>query len=153
MNSTAMNKKYSFLFPTLGYTNGTSLILLLGRLIFGAFFLSHGIQKITTYNELVNTFPDPIGLGTPASLILTIFAEFACSIAFIFGFLQRLAVIPMAFAMFICAVVVHAQSPFAEKEMALVYMVIFILMGAAGAGKYSIDYYLGRRLNRRNSRY
>ena len=32
------------------------------------------------------SFPDPLGVGSQMSLILAIFGELACSLAFIFGF-------------------------------------------------------------------
>lgn len=106
--------------------------------------MSHGIQKWTNFQELSSTFPDPIGLGSSLSLGLSIFAELGCSVAFIFGILYRLSLLPMIFMMIVAFFVIHGGDPFSDKELAFVYMVLFILMYIAGAGKYSVDWFLGK---------
>jgi putative oxidoreductase len=35
--------------------------------------------------------------------------------------------------------VIHANDAFAAKELAFIYLVIFIIMFFTGAGKYSVD--------------
>lgn len=90
---------YSFLFPTKSNTTKVSLLLLAVRIIFGILLMNHGIQKWTNFQELSAVFPDPLGVGSPLSLGLAIFGELACSMAFIIGFLYRLAMIPMVFTM------------------------------------------------------
>lgn len=58
--------------------------------------------------------------------------------------------IPMIFTMGIAFFVIHANDAFAMKELALVYLIVFILMYISGPGKYSVDYMIGRQL--RNKR-
>ena len=82
---------YNFLFPTKPNTTKTSLLLLAVRIIFGVLLMNHGIQKWSNFQELSAVFPDPLGLGSPISLGLAIFGELVCSMAFIVGFLYRLA--------------------------------------------------------------
>ena len=49
------------------------------RLSFGlTMALAHGLPKIMNYSTMKNNFPDPIGIGNSASLVLVIFAEFFC---------------------------------------------------------------------------
>jgi putative oxidoreductase len=108
--------------------------------------MNHGIQKWSNFQELSTSFPDPLGLGSPLSLGLAVFAELACSMAFIIGFLYRLAMIPMIFTMVIAFFVIHANDVFAMKELVLVYLIIFVLMYISGPGKYSVDYVIGRQL-------
>ena len=86
-----------FLFPT--NPNGVfiSVILLVVRIVFGILMMNHGIDKWANYQELSTVFPDPLGIGSPLSLGLAIFGELACSMAFIIGFLYRLAMIPCLF--------------------------------------------------------
>ena len=86
------------------------------------------------------------------SLGLAIFGELVCSMAFIVGFLYRLAMIPMIFTMIVAFFVVHANDVFAVKELAFIYLVVFILMYIAGPGKFSIDHIIGNELLRRKSR-
>lgn len=140
---------YDFLFPTKPDTTKTSVLLLISRIIFGVLLMSHGIQKLSNFQELSTVFPDPLGLGSSVSLSLAIFGELVCSIGFIIGFLYRLALIPMIFTMCIAFFVIHANDVFAVKELAFVYMEVFILMYIAGPGNISIDRLIGKELSRR----
>ena len=88
---------YKFLFPSKPDGAATSAILLIVRIIFGVLLMNHGIEKWSNYQELSAVFPDPLGVGSPLSLGLAIFGELACSMAFIIGFLYRLAMLPMIF--------------------------------------------------------
>ncbi|MDR1004660.1 MAG: DoxX family protein [Prevotellaceae bacterium] len=137
------------LFPSKPDSAGASALLLLARIAFGLLFMSHGIQKWMSFQDLSASFPDPLGVGHSLSLMLAIFGELACSLAFIGGILYRLAMIPMIFTMCMAYFVIHGSDPFAVKEMALVYLIIFVLMYLAGPGKYSIDHWIGRFLNQK----
>lgn len=106
--------------------------------------MNHGIEKWSNYQELSAVFPDPLGIGSPLSLGLAIFGEMVCSMAFIVGFLYRLAMIPMIFTMCIAFFVVHGHDPFAVKELAFVYLVVFVLMYIIGPGKFAIDHWIAK---------
>ena len=127
-----------FLFPQPTDSKGFSLLLLCLRLFFGLMFMLHGIEKIYNYTELCFVFPDPIGLGSEISLILTIFAEMFCSIGFIAGALYRLSMIPMLVTMLIAFLHIHNGNIF-QGELSFIYLIVFILMYIAGPGQYSID--------------
>ena len=137
---------YSFLFPTKSNTTKVSLLLLAVRISFGILLMNHGIQKWTNFQELSAVFPDPLGVGSPLSLGLAIFGELACSMAFIIGFLYRLAMIPMVFTMAVAFFVIHGNDPFATKELAFVYLVVFILMYIIGPGKFAVDRWIRKAL-------
>ena len=132
---------YRFLFPSKPDGTAISLLLLALRILFGGLLLSHGIQKWTNFTEMSAVFPDPLGVGSQVSLGLAIFGELACSIGFIFGALYRLAMIPMIFTMAMAFFVIHSQDAFAVRELALVYLVVFVLMYIAGPGKFAVDRY------------
>ena len=72
------------------------------RLFVGILMLTHGIAKIENFDTLVDTFPDPIGLGT-LTLPLIILVEVGASILVMVGFLTRLALIPLIFSMIVAA--------------------------------------------------
>ncbi len=122
-----------------------SLLLLLGRVSFGILFLMHGLDKLLNYNQIVATFPDPLGIGREMSLILSIFAELICSLFFIAGLLFRIVLFPMIFSMAIALFVVHASQPFAAKELACIYMIVFTLLWLTGPGEYAFDQFLIKR--------
>lgn len=140
---------YRFLFPSNPNSTAVSLFLLAFRLLFGLLLMNHGIQKWAGYEELSAVFPDPLGIGSPLSLGLAIFGELVCSMAFIIGILYRLAMLPMIFTMGMAFFVIHGNDPFASKELALIYLIVFILLYISGPGKFSIDYILGRELSKR----
>lgn len=130
---------YRFLFPSKPDGTAISLLLLMLRILFGGLLLMHGIQKLNNFTEMSTVFPDPLGVGCNISLGLAIFGEVACSIGFIFGALYRLAMIPMIFTMCMAFFIIHGNDAFAVKELAFIYLVVFILMFITGPGKFSID--------------
>lgn len=144
-----MSVIYRFLFPVKPDTTAYSLFLLALRILFGLLLMSHGIQKFTHFAEMSATFPDPLGVGHGVSLGLAIFGELVCSVAFIFGFLYRLAMIPMIFTMGVAYFVIHGADPFAVKELAFVYLAVFVLLYIAGPGKYSLDRLIAVPLSKR----
>lgn len=139
---------YRFLFPSQPRSTKASLFLLIMRVFFGLLLMNHGIQKWGNYHELSATFPDPLGLGSPLSLGLAIFGELVCSMAFIIGLFYRLAMLPMIFTMAMAFFIIHGSDAFAVKELALIYLVVFVLMYISGPGKFSVDYLLGKELSK-----
>ena len=138
-----------FLFPVKPDGTFISVILLIVRVVFGVMLMNHGIDKWANYQELSAVFPDPLGIGSPLSLGLAIFGELACSMAFIIGFLYRLAMIPMIFTMCVAFFIVHADDPFAVKELAFVYLVVFVLVYIVGPGKFAVDRWISKSLFRK----
>ncbi|MES2457130.1 MAG: DoxX family protein [Bacteroidota bacterium] len=136
----AQNSGTKRLFNTHFNNEGVHFMLLIIRLAIGAFMLVHGYQKFAVLlGDTDIQFGDPIGLGVDLSFYLTVFAEFFCSIALIFGFATRLAVIPLIITMLVAVFIVHAPDGFDKKELGLHYLVVYLLLLVVGPGKYSID--------------
>ena len=125
----------------LGDTNGRADIgLLVLRVGVAAFMLfGHGAEKLVNFSERAISFPDPLGIGPVASLVLVVFAEFFCSLAIAFGFFTRLATIPPIITMLVAAFAIHSADPWAKQEFALMYFLIYLGVLIAGPGKFSID--------------
>ena len=117
----------------------THVSLLVLRLAAGGFMLTHGVPKMQRILSGEMKFGDPLGLGPEVSLVMIVFAEFVCSILIILGLGTRLAAVPLILAMAVAAFVAHAGDPFNRKEMALLYMVVFIVLLLSGGGNYSLD--------------
>ncbi|MES2647185.1 MAG: DoxX family protein [Bacteroidota bacterium] len=127
----------------------TNFALLVARVSVAALMLSHGLPKLMQFFQ-----PGPIefvpfmGLSPAISLGLAVFAEVVCSVFLLAGFVTRLSVIPLAITMFIAAFSIHQADPFAKKELAVMYLVIYVMLFFAGSGKYSVDHLLQRKQNK-----
>lgn len=114
--------------------------LLFLRVSFGATMLfSHGMPKLLKYNQMKNSFPDPLGIGNSASLILTIFAELLCPLFICLGVKVRITTLPIIITMLVAAFIIHAGDPFTKIEFPLLYAFAFIGILISGPGKYSLD--------------
>ncbi len=134
-----------FLFST-GYNKGiVNIWILVFRVAIGAIMIINALPKL---NMLLSgeeiKFLDPIGLGAKISLILVVFAEFFCSVLLIVGFVTRLATIPLIFTMFVAAFIHHAGDPFSAKQLAILFMIIYVNFFFIGPGTFSIDRLLSK---------
>ncbi len=124
--------------------------LLCVRVLVGLTMLTHGTPKLLRLgNDGPLSFGDPLNIGPEASLILTIFAEFVCSIFIIAGLGTRLAVVPLMLTMLVAAFVVHKADGFGKQELAVLYLVIYFFLFIAGSGRYSVDRILEKSWNRK----
>ena len=113
--------------------------LLILRLGLGAMMLTHGWPKVQKILAGDWTFANPIGVGEAPSLLLAALAEFGCSLLVLVGFRVRLAVLPILFTMLVAAIIVHANDPWARKELPLLYASGYATLLLLGGGRYSVD--------------
>ena len=121
--------------------------LLVLRLAFGGMMLTHGVPKLLAFSEKADSFPDPIGVGSALALTLAVFAEVVCAGLVIVGAFTRLAVIPLMVTMAVAAFIVHGSDPLERKELALLYLAAFLVIGLLGAGRHSVDARLPSRFD------
>lgn len=128
-------------------TNDTkvSIALLILRLYAGIAMITHGYPKLINYSDKAGNFPDPFGFGSEVSLILTIFAEFFCSLFLVFGFLSRLVLIPLIITLATIIFVIHSDDAFGKIELPLFYLVSYIILYIIGVGKFSVDKFLSKK--------
>ena len=113
--------------------------LFLLRVIFGLLLMQYGWEKFSKYAEWSKDFPDPLGIGSPASLALCIFAELFCAGFLVLGLFSRFVLVPLIINMVVIALVVHADDPMREREHAISFLIPFLTIFMAGPGKYSVD--------------
>ena len=99
----------------------------------------HGWGKLTNFSSYSTDFADPFGLGSAASLALTVFAEFFCAIAVALGILARLAALPIIIMFLTIVLIIHGNDPWAKQEFGLLYLIPFVTILLTGPGKYSLD--------------
>lgn len=120
------------------FLNNLGLALL--RIGGAGLLLSHGVPKLQLlFQGGTIEFPDPLGIGPSPTLFLAVFAEFLCAVLVLIGFKTRLAAIPVAITMLVAALVQHAPDPFAQKEKALLFLLIFVCVALLGPGAFSVD--------------
>lgn len=130
------------------YSREINAALLFLRVSIGIFMLTHGTSKLITLLEGGPiSFADPIGIGPVASLALAVFAEVFCSLLLIFGIATRFAVIPLLITMLVAVLIVHSADVFGVKEMALFYFIVYTTIAITGAGKFSVDNLVYKKIN------
>ncbi|MFD2998753.1 DoxX family protein [Pontibacter toksunensis] len=130
------------LFATSINPSKVHLALLLLRVVVACTMLFHGIPKLEKLLSGDFTFGDPIGIGSGPSLVLAAFAEFACSLLIFIGLGTRLATIPLIITMLVAAFIAHADDPITEKDLILLYLIVYSVLLLLGSGKYSVDHML-----------
>ena len=142
------------LFNTNYHHRSLDIVLLILRVGLTLLMLSHGIEKLNTLLEGGTIqFPDPLGVGAAVSLSLAVFAEVFCSILILFGLATRLAVLPLIFNMLIAVFVIHAADGLKVKELALHYLLGYLVLLFTGAGALSIDSMISRNATRSRRNY
>ena len=138
---------YNFLFPQYFRGKGVSFLILFVRLFFGALFFMHGLDKMTSFNVLSQTYPSVLGLGSYTTLMITIFCEFACSLFLMAGLVTRIVLIPMMASMAVAFFDVH-DGMMPDGELSLIYMVVFLVLFMTGPGRYSVDAIIDRKVKK-----
>src|SRR5215217_158900 len=106
--------------------------------------LGHGWPKLMNFSPRMSTFSDPLGVGSPASLALAVFAEVVCAALVTVGLFTRLAAVPVAVTMAVIVFVVDGGQILGDGELAFVYGVGYLALVIGGGGNAA----LGRMLRR-----
>jgi putative oxidoreductase len=126
-----------------------SLGLLLLRLgACGLLLYGHGWGKLTHFSERASRFPDPLHIGSPASLALTVLAEVFCAIAVALGVATRAAAVVLVGLFAVLVFVHHGDDPFKQRELAMIFGVASLALLFTGPGEFSLDAWLARKLGR-----
>lgn len=127
------------LLHTGNYNVNIDLSLLIFRAGLGMMMLTHGYPKFQRVLNGEFSFGDPLGLGVEVSLVLTVLAEFICSILLILGLTTRYALVPLIITMAVAAFIVHGDDPFGTQEKSALYLLCFAVLMITGPGKHSLD--------------
>ncbi|WP_423819220.1 DoxX family protein [Salinimicrobium sp. TIG7-5_MAKvit] len=132
------------------YTNTqVDVVLLMLRIGVGSMMLVHGLPKLEMLMAGGEVqFPGVMGMNPTLLLILAVFAEFFCSILLILGLATRFATIPLIITMLIAVFVIHANDPFTNQELGLHYLLTYLALLILGAGKFSVDAFLIRNVEK-----
>ena len=117
----------------------TSLGLAILRIGASLMMITHGFPKFQKLIRGDFQFANPIGIGESPSLFLTVIGEFIAPIMIIIGYKTRIATVPTILTMLVAAFIVHRSDPFGQKELAVLYALVFLAVLLLGPGKYSLD--------------
>ncbi len=105
----------------------------------GALIIPHGYDKLIHFAEKKNSFMNFMGIGSPLSLSLVIFAEFFCGMFIVLGLFTRLAAIPLIIDMGVALVNVNHANIFGKGAEATMFLVCFLALFLCGPGRVSAD--------------
>lgn len=105
----------------------------------GTMLVMHGWGKLLSFPEKSHSFPDPLGVGSPVSLGLAVFAEVVCAGLIVAGAYTRLAALPLVVTMFVAGVIIHDGDPWSKRELAFTYLAVFAALLGTGPGALSVD--------------
>lgn len=114
------------------------------RIFVGVMMLVHGIAKINGYEMLFASFPDPLGIGSGASLVAAICIETLCALLLIVGLFVRPAALLLALTMLVATFCTYPNEPFAAHELSFVYAGLCVALFISGGMRYSLDRILFR---------
>ena len=137
-----------------GFKAEVNIAILFLRFFVGFMMLTHAIDKIENFGVIADTFPTPFGLNSWVSLSLITFIEFVGSIMIIAGIFTRIAALVLMLSMVIAAFFTFDIFVFSERELALMYLGIYITLFITGGGSYSLDKFINHffRKNKRINR-
>ena len=143
---TKMDRFKKFLFANDGDENIGLFII---RVLVAGFMMTHGYVKISGGLEGFTGFVAKMGFPAPAFFaFLSAFTESFGSLFLALGFMTRLWSGFFIVNMSVAAFVALGAAPFAKKELPLIYLAIYILFLFKGAGKYSLDNIIWKRLKK-----
>lgn len=117
------------------------------RVALGALvFINHGIEKLFTFNSMLEIFPDPIGIGKFPSLIFALISDGICSVLMVLGLFTRISAFLLCINLLAAFVLFHNfQITDVHGELVAIYFVITIIVLFYGPGKISVDTFLKNR--------
>ncbi|WP_408096556.1 DoxX family protein [Peredibacter sp. HCB2-198] len=126
--------------------NVHELSMFVPRVFFGlTMAFSHGLGKVPPPDMLVGGI-ESMGLPMPIVFAwLAALSEFAGGVLLALGLLTRPAALFLSITMAMAGLIVHMKDPFNVKEMAFLYLAVFIMFAIRGSGKWSVDYLISRK--------
>ena len=105
----------------------------------GTMFWQHGWPKLMQFSERMDDFADPLGVGPFLSLAMIVLAEVVCAALVTLGMWTRAACVPLIIAMAVAVFIVHGDDPFGNKELAMLYLIGYVIILFNGSGRFAIN--------------
>ncbi|MBP0904308.1 DoxX family protein [Mariniflexile gromovii] len=122
-------------------------LLVLRILVCIQLIVVHGYKKIGIGADIAEVVPNPFGFPQNLNQIFAIGANIGFPILVFFGFLTRLATLPILAVTLTGYLVVHAHDSLQERDIPFMYSIVFAYLLFVGAGKYSVDALIHKKLS------
>lgn len=113
----------------------------------------HMRPKLTHFEEELREFPDPLGIGSPASFALALLSEGLCSLLVAVGLLTRLSALPIVLTMLMVLLMAARGFEGADVQSALLYALPYGALVLTGPGRHSLDHRLRARYSALTERF
>ncbi len=125
-------------------SSGTSLGLLALRASLGlTLFLKHGLEKLTGFAQMANSFPDPLHLGPRLSLSIASMSDVVAALLLVAGFATRLSASFIFLNILVAWIFVHGAQLFGtgadHGEVCVLYLCGSLAVLLCGPGRFSLD--------------
>ena len=117
--------------------------LALRVLVFLPLLVKHGVLKLLNFGQMAHDFPDPLHIGSAATLTIATISDLICAVLIIVGLTTRWAALFVLCNLIVAFVFVHHLDLMSWKDMG--GQIIFMFMGGCvaliflGAGRFSVD--------------
>lgn len=106
--------------------------------------IAHGLKKLGIGVENTEVVPNPLGLPEALNQTFATGANIIMPIFIIFGFMTRLATLPILGVTLTGYFILHANDPILVKDVPYIYSACFLFIAITGAGRYSLDNYFSK---------
>ncbi len=142
--------KSFFIIITQTHFSGTQhFVLMLFRISVALeLFIVHGLKKIGVGVSVTEVIPNPFAIPDSINQFLAISANTVLPFFIVFGFLTRLAILPILGITLTGYFVVHADDSLIIKDIPFMYSIFFLFLFFTGPGDYSIDARIHKSLSK-----
>jgi putative oxidoreductase len=106
-------------------------------------FLKHGLEKPTHFSQMAAHFPNPLHIGSHATLLFSLLSDAICSVLITIGLFTRLAALIIFINILAAWTLVHHFMFFGRGaehgELCVLYIVSALAIFFAGPGRWSVD--------------
>lgn len=121
----------------------THVSLLIFRILLSVeLIVAHGLKKIGVGVSEAEQVPNPLHLPEAFNSLFADAANLVFPIFVIFGFLTRIAVLPILAVTLTGYFILHWNDALLVKDTPFMYSLCYLFLFFMGSGKYSVDYYL-----------
>lgn len=135
------------LIQTITNTNPAGTITHVSLLIFRVLLsveliVAHGLKKIGVGVSEAEQVPNPLHLPEAFNSLFADAANLVFPLFVIFGFLTRIAVLPILAVTLTGYFILHWNDALLVKDTPFMYSLCYLFLLFMGPGKYSVDHYL-----------